>query len=49
MIYNIDIKINKKVIYSCEVEARDEEQAREFAYDMMEWGTYAEATRLKKQ
>ena len=42
MRYNVKIKFNKKVLYEVEVEANNEVEAMEFAYDMMEMDTYAE-------
>lgn len=42
MKYNVQIKLNKKVLYEVEVEADNEVEAMEFAYDMMEHDTYAE-------
>ena len=42
MKYTVDIKLNKKVLYTVEVEANNEVEAMEFAYDMLELDTYAE-------
>lgn len=42
-IYKVDIKIGGKTIYQVEVLARSEDQAMEFAYDMLEHDSYAEA------
>ena len=32
--YTVHIEINKKIVYTVDVVAYDEDQAREFAYDM---------------
>ena len=42
MKYTVRIKTNGKTIYEVEVEACDENQALEFAYDMFEHDSYAE-------
>ena len=39
---NVKIKLNKTVIYEVEVEANNENEAMEFAYDMLERDSYAE-------
>ena len=44
MKYNVKIKLNKNTIYEVEVEAFNENQAMEFAYDMLERDSYAEPT-----
>ena len=44
MRYNVQIKLNKEVLYEVEVEANNEMEAMCFAYDMMEMDTYAEPT-----
>jgi hypothetical protein len=46
MKYNVKIKLNKNTIYEVEVEAHNEVEAMEFAYDQMEMDTYAEPTRI---
>lgn len=46
MKYNVKIKLNKKTIYEVEVEARNDVEAMEFAYDQMEMDTYAEPERM---
>ena len=46
MKYNVDIKYNGNTLFSVEVEARNEVEAMEFAYDQMELNTYAEAERI---
>ena len=48
MKYNVKIKLNKNTIYEVEVEARNEVEAMEFAYDQMELNTYAEPTMVKE-
>ena len=42
MKYNVKIKFNQTTIYEVEVEADNETDAKEFAYDLMEMNTYAE-------
>jgi len=42
MRYTVDIKLNKNVIYTVEVEAHNEVEAMEFAYDQLELNSYAE-------
>ena len=46
MRYNVQIKLNKEVLYEVEVEANNEMEAMCFAYDQMELNTYAEAKRI---
>jgi hypothetical protein len=48
MKYNVKIKLNKNTIYEVEVEANNEVEAMEFAYDQMEMDTYAEPTMVKE-
>lgn len=45
MKYNVKIKLNKNTIYEVEVEADNENQAMEFAYDQLELNSYAEVER----
>jgi len=45
MKYNVKIKLDKETIYEVEVEARNENEAMEFAYDMLESDSYAEVER----
>lgn len=40
--FTVHIKLNDKVLYNVDVVARNEVEAMEFAYDMMEYDTYAE-------
>lgn len=40
--YNVKIKLDKNIIYEVEVEAWDETQAMEFAYELLEMNSYAE-------
>ena len=44
MKYNVKIKLNKNTIYEVEVDADNENQAMEFAYDQLEMDSYAEPT-----
>jgi len=46
MRYSVDIKLHGNVLYTVEVEAHNEVEAMEFAYDQMELNTYAEANRI---
>jgi hypothetical protein len=46
MKYSVDIKLGNKVLYTVEVEAHNEVEAMEFAYDQMEFNTYAEPTMI---
>ena len=48
MRYNVDIKYNGNTLFSVEVEANNEVEAMEFAYDQMEMDTYAEPTMIKE-
>ena len=45
MRYSVDIKLHGNTLFSVEVEANNEAEAMEFAYDQMELQTYAEAHR----
>jgi hypothetical protein len=42
MKYNVKIKLNKETIYEVEVEANNEVEAMEFAYDQLELNSYVE-------
>ena len=42
MKYNVKIKLNKETVYEVEVEACNENQAMEFAYELFEMNSYAE-------
>lgn len=44
MRYNVKIKLNKKVIFEIELDARNEVEAMEFAYEQLEMQSYAEPT-----
>ena len=48
MKYNVKIKLNKNTIFETEVEACNENQAMEFAYDMLELNSYAEPELIKE-
>lgn len=43
MKYIVDIKYCKNIVFTIEVEANNEVEAMEFAYDQFELYTYAEA------
>ena len=45
MKYTVKIKLDKETIYEVEVEAHNEVEAMEFAYDMLEMNSYAEVER----
>ena len=45
MRYTVHIKLNKETLYTVEVEADNEVQAMEFAYDQLELNSYAEVER----
>jgi len=40
--YKVNIKIDQSTIYTVKVNANNEEEAMEFAYDMLEHDSYAE-------
>ena len=40
--YTVEIKLDKKVVFTADVVARSEDQAKEFAYDFFEQLSYAE-------
>jgi hypothetical protein len=42
MKYTVDIKLDEDTIYTVEVEANNEVEAMEFAYDQLELNSYAE-------
>ena len=49
MKYNVKIKLNKNTIYEVEVEARNEVEAMEFAYEQLEMQSYAEPTIISER
>ena len=46
MKYTVDIKYCGNTLFSVDVEANNEVEAMEFAYDQLELNTYAEANRI---
>ena len=49
MRYNVKIKLNKKVIFEIELDADNENQAMEFAYEQLEMQSYAEPTIISER
>ena len=49
MRYNVKIKLNKNTIFEIELEARNEVEAMEFAYEQLEMQSYAEPTIISER
>jgi len=49
MKYTVDIKYDHKVLVTFEVEADNEQQAMEFAYDQFEYYSYCEVRKNKDE